>query len=681
MANQLIHETSPYLLQHAHNPVNWYPWSPEALEKARSENKPIFLSIGYAACHWCHVMEHESFEDPATANLLNQYFIAIKVDREERPDLDQLYMEAVVAMTGQGGWPMSVFLTPEGKPFFGGTYFPPTRRHGLPAFREVLTGVARAWSEDPAELHKAGHQLVQHMQASANWKSSREFVVTEQYLETVTDQLLSRYDWNLGGWGGAPKFPAPMTVEFLLRQATRGAADAQRAAVHALNAMRKGGMYDLVGGGFHRYSVDDTWLVPHFEKMLYDNAQLARVYLHASVLTGDAAFRQTCEDTLDFLIREMRHPLGGFFSSLDADSEGEEGRFYVWSEEELGAVLPADQKELLTKTHIWPAGGNFDGHIVLQKSGTDQEIADSLNLDPETLRKQLSAIYTRLKIERDTRVHPATDDKVLVFWNALTLIAFAEAARYLNREDYLIIAQENARFLLDNMLKDRLYRSWRDGQLRNPAVLEDHAALILGLLALYQTDHDQHWFESALSILQLVNNQFVDPEGGFHDTAQDQTDLVIRPKDLQDNATPSGNAMMAEALLIMAELTGEDGYRLAGERQFGVLEEVARKHPTAFSQWLHAMDFSAGPVQQVALVWNQSEKPVDWIRSLWSKFRPRVVLAASPVPLQEQAPALLHNRPVIQDGVTAYICQGFSCKLPTTRLEEFAPALDEASTL
>ncbi|NUM49280.1 MAG: thioredoxin domain-containing protein, partial [Anaerolineales bacterium] len=430
MPNRLAHENSPYLLQHQHNPVDWYPWGSEALERAKREDKPIFLSIGYAACHWCHVMEHESFIDPRTAALMNEHFINIKVDREERPDLDGIYMQAVVAMTGSGGWPMSVFLTPDGVPFYGGTYFPPARRYNMPAFTEVLAAIANTWENDRARALRSGEQLKTHLQQEMR-PLPTAVALSPETAQQAAMGLAQSYDWKNGGWGQAPKFPQPMTIDFLLNRATRGDKFALEIATHALDAMAKGGMYDVVGGGFARYSVDDRWLVPHFEKMLYDNAQLARVYLHAYLITKNAFYRRIVEETLDFVIRELTHPDGGIYSSLDADSEGEEGKFYIWTLEEIRDVLREEADFFIAAYHV-TEGGNFEGHTVLQRALSDEELAEQFALPVEKVTPRLQAAHARLLKRRAGRIRPGTDDKVLTAWNGLMLLAFAEAGRYLH---------------------------------------------------------------------------------------------------------------------------------------------------------------------------------------------------------------------------------------------------------
>jgi uncharacterized protein len=680
MPNQLIHETSPYLLQHAHNPVDWMPWGPKALEKAVKEDKPIFLSIGYAACHWCHVMEHESFENPETARLMNEHFVSIKVDREERPDLDSLYMNAVTAMTGSGGWPMSVFLTPEGHPFYGGTYFPPTRRYGMPAFQEVLMAAALAWQNDRAELRKTGNNLVEHLIHATAW-SPAAGGLRANLLEQAVQSLLSGYDWQRGGWGQAPLFPQPMSIEFLLLQATRGNRQALEAARHSLQAMCQGGMYDLVGGGFHRYSTDDAWLVPHFEKMLYDNAQLALAYLHGYLLTGEEEFRRVCEETLDFIQRELASPQGGFYSSLDADSEGEEGKFYLWSLEEVRAALePLGCFDLFHQVYTLNAQGNFEGRTILHRQSRLASLASALDTSEQALVETLGKAHQALLALRDQRVRPATDDKVLTAWNGLALRAFAEAGRYLNRPDYIELARQNASFLLEALHPaDRLLRSWRDGQARQAGFLEDYAALILGLLALYQSDPDPRWYSSAAQLAREMIDAFQDPAGGFFDTRQDQAGLFTRPKDNQDNATPCGNALAALALFQLAEYSGDTAMSALGEAGLLPLQDALVRHPAAFGLWLQAADFLTGPIQQAALVGVASGEGLQTLVSeLWSAYRPRLVAAVGTGAYEPSQPELLKDRPTLAGQATAYICQGFVCSLPVQTPQALREQLNAA---
>lgn len=671
MPNHLIHETSPYLLQHASNPVDWYPWGEEALQKARQENKPIFLSIGYAACHWCHVMEAESFKNSAIAELLNRSFISIKVDREERPDLDSIYMNAVVAMTGQGGWPMSIFLTPQGEPFYGGTYFPPTRRYGMPSFGEVLHAVAKSWTNDTAEIRKAANNLTQHIQETSVWSLSNETPPQETLAHQAAQALLTAYDWKAGGWGGAPKFPQPMSIDFLHTQVSRGNPKAGEAATHALERMSRGGLYDVVGGGFHRYSTDGAWLVPHFEKMLYDNAQLALSYLHSFLLTGNIYFRQVATETLDFILRELTDPLGGFYSSLDADSEGEEGKYYVWSPTEIDRCLPDLQdREFFNLVYPLPKEGNFEGRNVLQRGSSIEETARKVNLPIGDLINRLAGVHRRLFEYRQTRIRPATDDKVLVSWNALAMRIFAEAGRYLNRLDYLNAAQKNANFLLSELYPPSgLLRAWRRGQARHPAFLEDHAGLIIALLELYQSDPDVHWFQFAQKLAADMLSFFRDPKGGFFDTRSEHGELIVRPKDVQDNATPSGNAMAASALLRLAEYTGNQDWRELAEGMLSALQDMITRHPTAFAYWLQAADFAAGPVRQVVISGPAADSTRNaMVDYLWQEYRPRMIFAAAEPEHDSPEISLLNEREMLNGKSTAYVCEGFTCKLPVNDL-------------
>ncbi|HSQ17749.1 MAG TPA: thioredoxin domain-containing protein [Anaerolineales bacterium] len=677
MPNHLRHENSPYLLQHVDNPVDWYPWHPDALTKARNEDKPIFLSIGYAACHWCHVMAHESFEDPGTAAVLNEHFISIKVDREERPDLDNIYMQAVVAMTGQGGWPMSVFLTPEGQPFFGGTYFPPVRRYNMPAFQDVLLTIARLWQQDRQQLLTSAKQITEHIKSAGPLTGSNVPSLSSGLDEAVTN-LAKSYDWQNGGWGVAPKFPQPMTIEFLLRRSTRGDKLSGDMATHALLAMAKGGMYDVVGGGFARYSTDNEWRIPHFEKMLYDNAQLALVYLHAYLITGISAFRRTCEETLDFVSRELLHPLGGFYSSLDADSEGVEGAYYAWSVEDIGLAIPdQDDRAVFIAAYGISDTGNFDGKNVLQRSLTDEQLALQFSLPVQDIPALLFSLHRQLLELRQTRNHPGTDDKIILSWNALMLNTFAEAGRYLGRQNYTRLAMRNGRFLLENLYQDgHLLRSWRNGQARHNAYLEDYASLILALLSLYQVNPNLTWFTSAARLADEMVDRYQDSTGGFFDTSADHELLLIRPKDLQDNATPSGNALAAMALLQLSAYTGNTRWHDHAEQMLNQILPSSSRYPTAFSQWLSAIDFSLGPVDEIAILGDVNDERTSQLQEfLWSQFRPRLIAAISAFPIPPGSPALLHNRTLVRNQTTVYVCQNHTCKYPVTTVNDLREQL------
>jgi uncharacterized protein len=675
MPNQLINASSPYLLQHAENPVNWYPWGEEALTKARTENKPIFLSIGYAACHWCHVMAHESFEDEETAVFMNEHFVNVKVDREERPDIDAIYMQATVAMTGSGGWPMSVFLTPDLKPFYTGTYFPPVQRYNMPAFRDILAGIARAWKEEPGEITRVGGQVASHLQQALASDQVGDTSFSQDHLSAVTKALVESYDWGYGGWGSAPKFPQPMTIEFLLRRHVAGDQDTLKTAVHVLKAMSRGGMYDVVGGGFSRYSVDNFWRVPHFEKMLYDNAQLARAYLHAWQITRDPQFKQIVTETLEFVARELTHPAGGFYSSLDADSEGEEGKFYVWTLDEIREVL-GEESEFFEAAYGVSERGNWEGKTVLQRSLDEPSLAARFKLEPHAVPARLAACHARLLTARASRVRPGTDDKVLTAWNGLMLATTAEASRSIDdpelQHKYLIMATRNADFLLDALRPGgRLKRSWRQGNATDDVFLEDYAALILGLLELYQTDFQEKWYASAQQLAEEMIDLFEDPNGGFFDTSRVSEELLLRPKDLQDNATPSGNALACEALLKLAAFTDSGSYRDRAEKSLQLIAQHALRYPTSFGRWLNAADFALADVKQVAVVYGSDlEEARGLLQTIQSAYRPNIVVAASSQPASDEAPSLLKERPLRENQPTVYVCEGFVCKMPVNTISE-----------
>ncbi len=609
---------------------------------------------------------------------MNEHFVNIKVDREERPDLDAIYMQATVAMTGSGGWPMSVFLTPDLKPFYAGTYFPPVPRHNLPSFKDLLAGIARTWQEQPVEVFRIGNEVSGHLEQSLNITAQSEASFTQAHLDAAVKNLLDSYDWGYGGWGAAPKFPQPMTIEFLLRHPPLPAGEESgvRVVTHVLKAMARGGMYDVVGGGFSRYSVDNFWRVPHFEKMLYDNAQLARAYLHAYQITKDPFFKQVVIETLDFIAREMTHPDGGFYSSLDADSEHEEGKFYVWSLDEIRATLK-DDSDFFEAAYGITAKGNWEGRTVLQRTLDDPSLAARFKIDPETVPAKLADCHSRLLSVRSTRIRPGTDDKVLTSWNGLMLATMAETARVIEesqlRDKYNNLAMRNASFLLNTLRPNgRLKHSWREGKTTNEVFLEDYAALILGLLELYQTDFNNKWFVSAKELANEMIELFEDPNGGFFDTSIDGEQLLLRPKDVQDNATPSGNALACEALLKFAEYTGDGKYRDFAEKSLRLVVGMATRYPTAFGRWLSAADMALGNTKQVAVVYEAGGQ-VDaekLIRVVQSQFRPNVIIAASAYPPADDAPALLRDRPLKDGKATAYVCEGFVCKNPVTSPED-----------
>jgi uncharacterized protein YyaL (SSP411 family) len=684
MANRLAGETSPYLLQHAHNPVDWYPWGREALERARIEDKPIFLSIGYAACHWCHVMERESFEDPATAAQLNAEFVPIKVDREERPDLDQVYMQAVVAMTGGGGWPMSLFLTPDGRPFYGGTYFPGEPRHGMPAFRQVLAAVARAWREQRDDVEVSGTAVAAALSSSAvapELGASRDGAPTLALLDAAVAALEQSFDALNGGWGGAPKFPQPMTIDFLLHRALDGDVRALAMARRTLDRMADGGIHDQLGGGFHRYATDDVWLVPHFEKMLYDNALLARAYTHAWQLTSDERYGEVARDTLDFVARELTTADGAWASSLDADTRGTEGATYVWTLDEVRDVLGEDEAHLFAEAYDVRPAGNWEGRTILSRVRTDAELAAMVDVAADVVRARLAEDRHRLHAARERRPQPARDDKVLAAWNGLMLASFAEAAvAFGGAADatvrdraaaYRAVAERAADALVTRLHRPdgRLGRSWKDGRLTGEAVLEDHADLVAGLLSLYEATANEWWFSAARELMDVVLERFGDASGGWFDTADDHEALVARPKDLQDNALPSGNAMATTVLLRLAALTGDGRYRDAAEAALRLAAGPAARYPTGFAQWLVAADLAVAGLLELAVVGDPDDpETVRLVAPALSGFRPRQVRAVGPTPAASAVP-LLQARFAINGRPTAFVCRQFSCRQPVNEPE------------
>lgn len=667
MPNHLQHETSPYLLQHVDNPVDWYPWGEEALNRAKAEDKPILLSIGYAACHWCHVMAHESFEDEETAVFLNRHFISIKVDREERPDLDQIYMTAVVALTGQGGWPMTVALTPDGKPFFGGTYYPLTPRYGMPSFKQVLASIANAWQTRRGEIGDSADKIAGHLSRGFALQGEGE-QLDESLLDRALGSLGESFDADLGGFGGAPKFPPSMTLEFLLRMHLQRGDDGSRRMVdHTLTKMAFGGIYDHVGGGFARYATDAKWLVPHFEKMLYDNAQLARVYLHAWQVSGKPLYRRVVEETLDFVVRELRHADGGFYSSYDADSEGVEGKFYVWSAAEIRSLL-GDEANLFMRVYGVSERGNWEGHNILNLPRDPDEVAAAMGMEPAALQGRLAAARKVLYGARAGRVWPGLDDKVLTSWNGLMLAAFAEAGRLLNRPDYTAVAVDNASFLRGVMRGEngRLFRTWKAGaQPKYNGYLEDYAYLADGLLALYHATFDDRWYVWARELADLMLTHFADEAtGGFYDTSDDHEALIYRPKDVQDNAVPSANGMAAGVLLRLGLYEGNGRYWDIGERAVASLYEPMAKYPTGFSQWLCAAAFIMGNPQELAIVGDHGLDDTEaLIDAAFAAYRPNLVVA---VGQSGKTIPLLAHRDMLGNQATAYLCQRFICQRPVT---------------
>ena len=678
--NHLINETSPYLLQHAHNPVDWFPWGEAALETARREQKPILLSIGYSACHWCHVMEHESFENEAIARLMNENFVNIKVDREERPDLDQIYMSAVQMMTQHGGWPMTVFLTPDCVPFYAGTYFPPEDRYNMPGFPRVLINVADAFRERPEDIQQTAASVLSELKRSASALESNELLSTE-LLDAAYRGMIKNYDSTNGGFGGAPKFPPAMSLEFLLHTFYRTADQRALDIVgHTCRKMASGGIYDQLGGGFHRYSTDARWLVPHFEKMLYDNALLARLYLHDYQVCGDEAARVVAEGILDYVVREMTDSGGGFYSTQDADSEGIEGKFFIWNRDEINDLLGERDAALFAAYYNVTNTGNFEGENILNVT---RDLADVAAAEKVTV-EQLTAILARARellfATREKRVKPARDEKVLTAWNGLMLAAFAEAAAILNRSDYLEVAKNNAQFVLDNLRRDGLLlRTYKDGTAKLNAYLEDYAFFIGGLVTLFETSGELPWLEEARSLTATMIDEFWDDEeGGFFYTGRSHEDLIVRSKDFFDNATPSGNSVAAEVLLRIGLLTDDADHQRRATTVLRLMAATVQRYPSGFGRLLCALDFFLATPKEIVLIGEPGRSDTQALQDeIWKAYLPNKVVAQSS-PGDSKASEfipLLRERPQIEGKATVYLCEHFTCKTPTTDPKELASQL------
>ena len=654
MPNRLAHETSPYLLQHADNPVDWYPWGEEAFARARAEDKPVLVSIGYAACHWCHVMERESFEDPDVALVMNHHFVCVKVDREERPDVDAIYMDAVQAMTGSGGWPLNAFLTPDGVPFFAGTYFPPEPRQGRPSWKELLAGVHNAWTSRREEIEEAARTNIPRLQGARFLEAPPETEIVPELLDTAVASLRRAFDAENGGWGGAPKFPAAPVIEFLL------ARDERAMPLQTLRRMASGGIYDQVGGGFARYAVDPSWVVPHFEKMLYDQALLARLYLHAWQVLGEDRYRQVVDETLGYVLRDLRQPEGGFSSAEDADSEGEEGRFYVWRPEQLDAALGPDLAATAAAWYGVTRSGNFEGSNILHRP-----VRGDLRRPPE-----VEEARRRLFEARTQRVRPGLDDKVLTEWNGLMIATLAEAASATDTQAWLDAAVAAADFLLAHLRRPdgRWLRSWqRDGGARHLAYASDHAALVEAFTRLAEATGRARWIDEARATADAMLELFWDDrEGGLYTVGRDAEQLVARQKDLLDNATPSANATAALALLRLGALTGEARYEEHADAILRLLGHLATTHPTAFGHLLAAADQRRRGAVEVAVVGERA----DLVEAVQRAYRPRVVLAwGEPYP----SPLWEDRRPGF-----AYVCRRYACQAPVDDPVALVAQLDRA---
>jgi uncharacterized protein YyaL (SSP411 family) len=666
--NRLIHESSLYLRQHAHNPVDWYPWGPEALELARKLDRPIFLSIGYSACHWCHVMAHESFEDEGIGRLLNENFVCIKLDREERPDLDQIYMSAVQALNqGQGGWPMSVFLTPKLEPFFAGTYFPPDDRYGRPGFKYVLQRVAEAWKTRREDVLRSGAQIAGAIREHGA-APTQPGELSPELLEHALDNIRRAFEPVYGGIGHAPKFPRPLDLRLLLRIHKRfGHADALDMVKVTLDKMARGGMCDQVGGGFHRYSTDARWLVPHFEKMLYDNALLPPAYLEAWQVTGDAFYRQIVAETLDYVLREMTSPAGGFYSTQDADSEGVEGKFYVWSEAEVVQVLGKDLAEVFSYCYDISPGGNWEGHNIPNSAKTLEQNARMLKMAPDELRARLDEARRKLYEVRCRRVWPGRDEKILTAWNGLMIAAFAQAGAVLEEPGYVAAAVKAADFLLANLRAPdgRLLRTCGIGvPAKLNAYLEDYANLIDAFVTLYEATFEPRWFHEAERLADVMIAQFYDErEAGFYFTGKDHEELLMRSKDVHDGSTPSGNGMAVMALLRLTALNGRNDLREKAVATLTAFHGAMEQMPLAVGQLLLALDFHLGPVQEVAIIGKPGEESGQVLRAVRRRFRPNMVLAFRDTDVEDGGIPLLRGKPA-QGPVTTYICKDFACQAP-----------------
>lgn len=670
MPNRLANSSSPYLLQHKDNPVDWFPWGDEAFEKAKAEDKPIFLSVGYSACHWCHVMEHESFENKEIAAILNEHFVAIKVDREERPDVDQIYMQAVQMLTGSGGWPMSVFMSADGKPFYGGTYFPPESRFGRPGFGQVLLAINDAWKTKRKDLQQQGEQILGHLQAACDGPDSVGGL-DQAWVKQSEQWLIENYDHQFGGYGNAPKFPHAIDLDLLIEAAALGGGPPHEQAIRTtLDKMSRGGIYDHLGGGFARYSVDRQWLVPHFEKMLYDNALLSIAYADAYRLLGDATYASVVRETLDYIIHEMTNENGGFYSTEDADSEGVEGKFYVWSTAEVEQVLGQSRGQRFCRIYDVTPQGNFEGHNILNLKKSLVDFASELGVDAGVLVTELREDRQKLFKHRAQRVRPSLDDKVILSWNALMILAMTRGYRATLDERYLTAAQAAVAFIDAEMMQDsgRLWHTWREGKASIAAYLDDYAYFIDALCELFQVDPQPKYLTRAKSLADILIQRFTDPRGGFFFTADDSESLIARSKDLADSSVPSGNAMAASGLLTLARLTGEQTYRDASESALLAASGVMSQSPQAAGQSLRTLRRLSSPSEEAILILGESPPDVAQLqRELLHPLRPlgiQFCVAAKDIDAAfvDVCP-LLAGRESAESAVL-YMCKDSVCELP-----------------
>jgi uncharacterized protein YyaL (SSP411 family) len=685
--NRLVNETSPYLLQHAHNPVDWYPWGPDALERAKKEDKPILLSIGYSACHWCHVMERESFENEEIARLMNEGFVSIKVDREERPDIDEIYMNAVQMLTGSGGWPLTVFLTPDKRPFFGGTYFPPVDVYGRPGFKTVLNRIHQVFREQRHQVTTNAEALTERIQSFTLIPPSRELISKSLILDAVRE-LSRSFDAREGGFSPAPKFPPSGAITLLLRHyyATEDK-DALRMAELTLDKMASGGMYDHLGGGFHRYSTDERWLVPHFEKMLYDNALLARTYLEAYQLTAKEDYARVARETLEYVLNEMQSAEGGYYSSQDADSEGVEGKFYVWSRAEIDSILQ-DESEVFCRFYDVTESGNWEGSNILNRPTHIADVARALDIEANELEKKNGDARRRLYTERNRRIKPGLDDKVLTSWNALMIIAMARGYRILGEERFLESARRSARFILDHLVQEgRLLASYREGRARFHAYLDDYAYFIGGLIELYESDFDIAWLGQAHQFAEELDRLFLDQNhGGFFFTGSDHESLLVRTKTGFDGAIPAGNAVAATYLHKLAIYTGEGSFSARAQDTVRAFHSLIQRSPSAFPQMLCAVDFYLSPKREIAVVGSKdSLEKSQAIHRFWRIFSPNAVIAFLDPDWKnrravETTVPLLAGKSKSNGKIRFFICENYTCQAPTDKVEEVEAVLKSKRT-
>jgi uncharacterized protein len=681
--NRLSRETSPYLLQHAHNPVDWYPWGEEAFAKAKSENKPILLSIGYSACHWCHVMEHESFENETIATLMNELFVSIKVDREERPDLDEIYMNAVQMLTGRGGWPMTMFLTPDRKPFYGGTYFPPEDRQGMPGFPRILHGVSQAYRERPEDVEKSVAQIVTALQRMSEAQETTK-IFSPTIIADGADKIARAYDADNGGLGQAPKFPNAGVYELFLRHYSRSKNERfLEMVLHTLTQMGHGGIYDHLGGGFHRYSVDAKWLVPHFEKMLYDNAQLVRIYAHAHTITGEPLFKSIVNETVDYLLREMLHSEGGFYATQDADSEGEEGKFFVWTEDEVNRLLGEEDAEIFCRMFDVGEPGNFEDKSILHPILTVDQASKLFRKDPSQIEALVAGAKQKLFAAREKRIKPFRDEKIITAWNGLMLSGLAEAIKLCGNPAWIEAAKRTVEFIFSKMSRDGfLLHTYKDGQAKLLGYLDDYAFLAVGLLDLYAALFDRSYLDRAIQLTDIMLREFWDErDGGFYFTGKSHEQLISRAKPVFDASIPSGNAMATQLLLRLYHLSGNDQYRASAEKVLRSYYDAMESQPFGFAHLLCALDLYLEGAKEIVIVGNPADADVKaLIAEMNSLYLPNKVLqlATPGMELADISP-LLQGKTQVDGKATVYVCQNFTCSAPVTSASEMRALLESTT--